>query len=90
MVTAIILMNVRRNAINETAEALLNLKGITEVYSIAGQWDLVAIARVKTNDQLADVVTNHLLKIDGIEKTNTLIAFQAYSKLDLVDMFPVE
>jgi DNA-binding Lrp family transcriptional regulator len=90
MVTAIILLNVRRNAVNETAEALLNLKGITEVYSIAGQWDLVAIARVKTNDQLADVVTNHLLKIDGIEKTNTLIAFQAFSKLDLVDMFPVE
>jgi DNA-binding Lrp family transcriptional regulator len=90
MVTAIILMKVRRNAINETAEALLNIKGISEVYSIAGQWDLVAMARVKTNDQLADVVTNHLLKIDGIEKTNTLIAFQAFSKLDLVDMFPVE
>jgi len=90
MVTSIILMNVKRNLINETAEALAELSGISEVYSVGGNWDLVAVARVNTNDQLADLVTNHLLKLEGIERTNTLIAFRAYSKFDLAGMFPID
>ena len=87
MVTAIILVNTRRDAVNETAQKLLALDGVSEVYSVAGEWDLVAIVRAKSNDQMADVVTNHMLKLEGILKTVTLIAFRSYSQYDLERMF---
>jgi len=83
-------MNVRRDSVNETAEALLGLEGVPEVYSVGGQWDLVAIVRVKDNEKLADLVTNHMLKLTGIEKTTTIIAFRAYSKVDLANLFPID
>jgi DNA-binding Lrp family transcriptional regulator len=89
MVTAIVLIHARRDMVNETAEALTQLDGIAEVYSIAGDWDLAAVIRVKSNDELADVVTNHMLKLEAIVKTTTLIAFRAYSKFDLERMFAV-
>lgn len=87
MVTAIILANVKRDAINETAQQLLEVPGVAEVYSIAGEWDLAIIARAKDNDQLADLVTNHLLQLGGILKTTTLIGFRTYSNYDLDRMF---
>ena len=78
MVTSIILINAERSKINEVAELLIEMQGISEVYSVSGQYDLVAIARVHSNDELADLVTNHLLKIDAILKTDTLLAFQTF------------
>jgi len=87
MVTAFILVNARRDAVNETAQDLLNLSGVTEVYSTAGEWDLISVVRVKTNDELAELVTNHMLKLEGIVKTQTVIAFRAYSEYDLERMF---
>lgn len=89
MVTAIILANVRRDMVNETAQALLELQGISEVYSVAGEWDLAAIVRVRANEDLADLVTRHLLRLEGILKTTTLIAFRAYSNYDLERMFSI-
>ena len=89
MVTAIVLINVKRSAINETAAALTQLDGVTEVYSVAGQWDLVAMIRAKDNEQLADIVTGHMLKLDGITHTATLVAFRAYSQYDLERMFGI-
>ena len=89
MVTAIVLANVKRTAINETAQALLGLEGVTEVYSVAGEWDLVAIIRAKTNEQMADLVTNQMLKLDSIVKTTTLMGFRAYSNYDLDRMFSI-
>jgi len=89
MVNAIVLTQVRRDAINETAQALLGLDGVAEVYSVAGEWDLVIMVRAKDNDQLADLVTEHLLKLDGIVKTTTLMAFRAYSNYDLERMFSI-
>ena len=89
MVTAIVLANVKRNAINETAQALLGLKGISEVYSVAGEWDLAIMIRVKDNDQVADLVTNHMLTLEGITKTTTLIGFRAYSNYDLDRIFSI-
>ncbi len=89
MVTAIVLIHAHRKTVNETAEALTRLDGIAEVYSIAGDWDLAAMIRVKSNEQLADLVTNHMLKLEGIAKTTTLIAFRAYSKFDLERMFAI-
>jgi DNA-binding Lrp family transcriptional regulator len=89
MVTAIILANVKRDVINETAQKLLEVPGVAEVYSIAGEWDLAIIVRAKDNDQLADLVTNHLLRLDGIMKTTTLIGFRTYSNYDLDRMFSI-
>lgn len=89
MVTAIILINVERHKVNEIAERLADMREISEVYSVSGRYDLIAIVRVERNDDLAELVTNHLLKIDGIEKTETLLAFKAYSRHDLEAMFTV-
>ena len=89
MVTAIVLINVQRDAVNETAQKLLDIQGVAEVYSTAGEWDLVAMVRVRTNDDLAEVVTNHLLKITTIVRTETIIAFRAYSSYDLERMFSI-
>ena len=89
MVTAIILMNVKRIKINEIADQLAGLNEISEVYSVTGNYDLVAIVRTKTNDDIAELVTNHLVKIDGIEKTDTMLAFKAYSRHDLEAMFSI-
>ena len=89
MVTAIILANVKRALVNETAQALLGVPGVSEVYSIAGEWDLAIIVRVKENEQLSDLVTDHLLRLEGIERTTTLIGFRAYSNHDLDRMFSI-
>lgn len=89
MVTSIILINVERSAINETAQQIADMKGISEVYSVSGRYDLVAIARVPANEELSDLVTNHLLKIDAIIKTETMLAFKAYSRHDLDAMFAI-
>jgi DNA-binding Lrp family transcriptional regulator len=89
MVTAIVLIHARRDRISETTQALLELKGVCEVYSVAGDWDIAAIIRVKENEQLADLVTRQMLKLEGIEKTTTLIAFEAFSKYDLERMFSI-
>lgn len=87
MITSIILLNVERNKVNEVAEHLVNIAGMSEVYSVTGNYDLVTVARVKTNDQLAELVTDKLAKVDGIKKTDTMLAFKTYSKHDLDAMF---
>ena len=89
MVTAIVLINARRDAIDETAQALVEMDGVAEVYSVAGEFDLVAVIRASSNEQLADIVTGHMLQLGGIEKTTTLIAFRAYSRYDLERMFSI-
>ena len=87
MVTSIILLNIKRNKVNEVAEKLADMEGVSEVYSVTGNYDLVAVVRVKTNDDLANLVTSQLVNVDGIEKTDTMLAFKAYSKHDLDAMF---
>lgn len=86
---AIILINVERSKVNELAEQLAGMREISEVYSVSGNYDLIAIVRVESNDALAELVTNHLLKIDGITRTDTVLAFRAYSRHDLDAMFSV-
>lgn len=87
MVSAIVLLNIERDMINQVAGELASIDGISEVFSVAGQYDLVAILRVKTNDALADLVTAKMLQVEGILDSETLIAFKAYSKHDLESMF---
>lgn len=89
MVSAIVLLNVERNKINAVAEKLADMKGISEVFSVAGEFDLAAIIRVKDNEGLADLVTNSMLKVEGITRSKTLIAFKVYSKHDLETMFSI-
>jgi DNA-binding Lrp family transcriptional regulator len=89
MVTAIVLLNVTRSKINAVAEQLADMDGISEVFSVAGEYDLAAIIRVKDNDGLAELVTSRMLKVEGITKSETLIAFRVYSKHDLESMFSI-
>ena len=89
MVTAVTLLNVERDKINHVAEQLVEIQGVSEVYSVGGRFDLVAIIRVKHNEDLADVVTEHIRRIEGIIKTETLLAFRAYSRHDLDSMFSI-
>lgn len=89
MVTSIILIRVERSRINETAETLAEMAGISEVYSVSGNYDLVAIARVSTNEELSELVTQKMLKIDAILRTETMLAFKAYSRHDLDAMFAI-
>ena len=89
MVTALVLLNVERAQIHQVAEQLAELPGISEVYSVAGRHDLVAVIRVKANEALADLVTGKIRKVNGIQATETLIAFRAYSRQDLEAMFSV-
>ncbi len=89
MVTAIVLINTKHGHINSVAEALVGMHGVSEVYSVGGRYDLVAVIRVRNNEQMADLVTNTMLKLPNIEKTETLIAFKAFSQHDLERMFAV-
>ncbi len=87
MTTALVLLNVERDKINQTGEKLAGLDGITEVFSVSGQFDLVALVRVSTNEKLADLITGQLMKIPGITKTETMIAFRTLSRYDIANMF---
>lgn len=89
MVSAVILLVIEKNKVNEVAERLVEMPGITEVYSVAGQYDLVAIARVRDNEQIAEAVTDRMLKIDGILRSETLIAFRVHSRYNLERMFSI-
>jgi DNA-binding Lrp family transcriptional regulator len=89
MVNAIVLLNVQSDRINEVAEELAGLDGISEVYSVAGQYDLVAMIRARNDEQVASLVTEGLLRVEGLLSSETLIAFRTYSKHDLDGMFSV-
>jgi DNA-binding Lrp family transcriptional regulator len=83
MISALVLMNVARSSVNATAQALLAIPGVAEVYSVTGEYDLVAILRLTRHEDLSEVVTERMTKIDGIIQTRTMIAFKAYSREDL-------
>jgi len=87
MLTAFVSLKVKRDKVNELASALAAINGVSEVYSIAGRFDLTAIIRVRDCDDLADIVTNKMLKFDGIIDSETQIAFRVHSKHDLDSIF---
>jgi len=89
MVSAIVLLSLERDKINSVAERLVDLDGITEVYSVAGEYDLAVMVRTPDNDALADLITGHLLQVGGILRSETLIAFRVYSRYDLERMFSI-
>jgi len=89
VVTAIILLKLDRERINETAEKLADDPAVSEVYSVSGSFDLVVVVRVKNNDGLADLVTQRMAALPGIRQTETMLAFRAYSRHDIEGMFSI-
>ena len=87
MTHAIVLINAERDYLPRLGGHLAEVEGVTEAYSVTGEWDFVAILRVPEGDSLANVVTERLARLPGIAKTLTLVAFEAYSKHDLDAMF---
>ena len=83
MVSAVVLIKAEIEQVEAVANALVNLKGITQVFSVAGHYDLVALASVRENDDLADLVSGAIRKLPGISSTETLIAFRVYSSEEL-------
>ena len=83
MVTAVVLLTVQRQQIKAVAETLAEMPEVREVYSVAGKFDLVAIVRVRANEDLADLVTDRMVPLEGILDTETLIAFRAYARRDI-------
>lgn len=89
MVSSVVLLNIAHGRINEVAERLAGLQGISEVYSVAGRYDLVAIVRVPDNEALAELVTEQMLHVEGITNSETLISFRVFSRHDLESMFSI-
>ena len=89
MITAIVLIDTATDSIPEVAEALANVDGVSEVYSVAGGVDLIAVVRVREFDQIAEVIAGGISKTPGVLNTDTHIAFRAYSKHDLEEAFSI-
>ena len=89
MTNAIVLLRVSKDRINEVAETIVDFEGVSEVYSLAGQYDLAAVIRARGDSQVASLVTEQILKAEGILSSETLIAFRAYSRYDLEHIFSI-
>lgn len=87
MLTAFILIKASREGLSHLGPELADVEGVAEVYTVTGDWDFVAIVRVREHDDLAKVVIQHLVKLRGIERTQTMVAFQQFSAHDLEAMF---
>jgi DNA-binding Lrp family transcriptional regulator len=88
-VHAVVLIGCEISEIPEAAQAIADLDGVSEVYSVAGEFDLVAVVRVREHGDLATVIPGGIAKVEGVDRTETLIAFQVYSKHDLERMFSI-
>lgn len=89
MVTTVVLAVCDTHQIPETAQAVADIKGVSEVYSVAGDYDLVIMVRVRHHEELAEVVSERIAKVEGIERTQTLVAFKVFSRHDVEAMFSV-
>lgn len=89
MVHAVVLIQCEIDRIPEAAQAIADLEGVSEVYSVAGEFDLVAIVWVPEHEDLARVIPGGVAKVDGVVRTETLIAFQVYSRHDLERLFSI-
>jgi DNA-binding Lrp family transcriptional regulator len=87
VLTAVVLVKARRAGLGTLGPQLADTDGVAEVYTVTGEWDFVAMVRVREHQELARVVTTELARLDGIERTNTMVAFQQFSSHDLEAMF---
>jgi DNA-binding Lrp family transcriptional regulator len=84
---AIVLIEVERDAMPTFGGTLADLEGVSEAWSVTGDWDFVAIVRVPRHELLAEVITAQLLQLPGVARTQTMVAFEAFSRHDLESMF---
>lgn len=89
MITSIVMVSVAPDRIPEVAQQIADLEGVSEVYSVAGDVDLIVVVRVREFDQIAEVIAGRLSKVDGVLGTDTHIAFRAYSRHDLDAAFSI-
>ena len=87
MITAIVLIHAVADSIPETAQAIADIEGVSEVYSCAGDVDLIAMVRVHTHEDLADLIPGKIGRVDGVIDTDTHIAFRSYSTADTESAF---
>jgi DNA-binding Lrp family transcriptional regulator len=86
---AIVLIQADRSALATLGGTLADIEGVAEAYSVTGDWDFVAILRLREHTDLAEIVTGRLSQLDGVIRTQTMVAFEAYSKHDLEALFSV-
>ncbi|GAA3529700.1 transcriptional regulator [Aeromicrobium flavum] len=89
MITAIVFIQAEVSSIPETGAAIADIPGVSEVYSVTGDHDLIAMVRVRNHDEIASVVADRLNKVPGVQSTQTQIAFRAFSRHDLEDAFSI-
>lgn len=87
MITAIVLINADRKAIPELGSALAAIEGVSEVYSVTGEVDFIAMVRARRHEELADLVAGRIGQLPGVQKTHTHVAFRMYSRHDLESVF---
>ncbi|MCF7855629.1 MAG: Lrp/AsnC ligand binding domain-containing protein [Candidatus Pacebacteria bacterium] len=87
MVTAFVLINVEDTKLNEIADAVLSLPGVSEVHVVAGEYDMIAVIRTTDNTRLSELLTKHIIHTPGIKRTKTLISLEAYANFDLDSTF---
>ncbi|MGH2909878.1 MAG: Lrp/AsnC ligand binding domain-containing protein [Solirubrobacteraceae bacterium] len=89
MTHAIVLVQADASALGTLGGELADIDGVAEAYSVTGDWDFVAILRLREQDQLAQIVTGRLSQLKGVKRTQTMVAFEAYSRHDLEALFSV-
>jgi len=87
LITAIVLIKAEKGALPKLGEELAAVPGVSEVYSVTGEMDFIAMVRAKEHDDLADIVTRRLAQVTGVARTETHVAFKAFSKHDLETLF---
>ncbi len=87
MITAVVLITAERGAIPKLGEELAAVPGVSEVYSVTGDFDFIAMVRAREHEELADIVTRRIAQVAGVARTQTHVAFKAYSKHDLETLF---
>jgi DNA-binding Lrp family transcriptional regulator len=89
MTHAVVLVEADRDALSTLGGDLAGLEGVAEAYSVTGEWDFVAIVRVERHEMLAEVITGQLVKLPGVSRTQTMVAFEVFSSHDLESMFSI-
>ncbi len=89
MTHAIVLIQAERSALATLGGELADIEGVAEAYSVTGDWDFVAILRLREPDELARVVTGKISQLSGVVRTSTMVAFEVYSRHDLEALFSV-
>jgi DNA-binding Lrp family transcriptional regulator len=86
---AIVLIEADRGSMPILGGLLADVEGVREAYSVTGEWDYVAIVQVRRHEDLADVVTGRIGQLEGVRRTQTMVAFEAFSRHDLEALFSI-